>query len=128
MHQQGELRYPEKHRGSPPQGRQQNGRNRTNLRPGTAFKKIPLKPKKRRLTVGYMLFSKACMIGLWSSAPTNMNVVHSCAAGLDVHKLSAAASVRVWKGCGRTGMSPRGLFRPRPWASVKLRLGFRAAR
>ena len=37
------------------------------------------------------------------AAPDNMNVVHSCAAGLDVHKLSITASVRVWKGCGEDG-------------------------
>ena len=37
------------------------------------------------------------------AAPDNMNVVHSCAAGLDVHKLSVTASVRVWKGCGEDG-------------------------
>ena len=35
--------------------------------------------------------------------PDNMNVVHPCAAGLDVHKMSAAASVRVWKGGGEDG-------------------------
>ena len=33
----------------------------------------------------------------------NMNVVHPCAAGLDVHKMSTAASVRVWKGGGEDG-------------------------
>ena len=32
-----------------------------------------------------------------------MNVVHACAAGLNVHKLSVTASVRVWKGCGEVG-------------------------
>ncbi len=37
------------------------------------------------------------------AAADNMNVVHPCAAGLDAHKLSAAASVRVWKGCGEDG-------------------------
>lgn len=37
------------------------------------------------------------------ASPDNMNVVHPCAAGLDVHKLSITASVRVWKGCGEDG-------------------------
>ena len=35
--------------------------------------------------------------------PDNMNVVHPCAAGLDVHKMSVTASVRVWKGGGEDG-------------------------
>ena len=37
------------------------------------------------------------------AAPDNMNVVDPCAAGLDVHKMSTAASVRVWKGGGEDG-------------------------
>ena len=35
--------------------------------------------------------------------PDNMNVVHPRAAGLDVHKMSVTASVRVWKGGGEDG-------------------------
>ena len=35
--------------------------------------------------------------------PDNMNVVHPRTAGLDVHKMSITASVRVWKGGGEDG-------------------------
>lgn len=35
--------------------------------------------------------------------PDNMNVVHPRAAGLDVHKMSITASVRIWKGGGEDG-------------------------
>ena len=39
-----------------------------------------------------------------------MNVVHPRAAGLDVHKMSAAASVRTWKGGGEDGDAAARIF------------------
>lgn len=43
-----------------------------------------------------------------NAEPDNMNVVHPCAAGLDVHKMPVTTSVRVWKGGGEDGMPPNG--------------------